>query len=66
MRAAIGGDVRGDVSAQLVDALRAAVEWRKNKLTSSANDEQGILFQPRMDKAEKARDAEASLARFRL
>ena len=29
----------GEMSPQLVDALRAAAEWRKNKLTSSEYDE---------------------------
>ena len=29
----------GGMSPQLVDALRAAAEWRKNKLTSSEYDE---------------------------
>ena len=36
---ALRRDVRRDVSTQLVDALRAAAEWRKNKLTASEYDE---------------------------
>eukprot|EP00964_Phaeocystis_antarctica_P024434 scaffold13678_cov64-Phaeocystis_antarctica.AAC.5 len=40
VRAAAGGDVwRAVRSPPLVDALRTAAEWRKNKLTASEYDE---------------------------
>ena len=52
MRAAAGGDVRQAVprlSPPLVDALRTAAEWRKNKLTASEYDRRDDLVSADVD-----------------